>query len=170
MKYINELKHHGIKGMRWGVRRAEKKAINQAKKDAKEFARAKMFYGEGAGTRRKLIKNTVKERQKDPIYKKAFEEALNNQNMAEHVSKAKSERVRKDTVNNVKKTGKSIVNAVTGHPERLGATMAAMYGIYTIGNKTGINSKVINKAKGVVDAIKLANDRRHVMNMMNRGL
>jgi hypothetical protein len=32
MKYINELKHHGIKGMRLRVRRAEKKAINQAKK------------------------------------------------------------------------------------------------------------------------------------------
>jgi gp021 len=43
-----------------------------------------MFYGEGAGTRRKLIKNTVKERQKDPIYKKAYEEVLNNQNMAEY--------------------------------------------------------------------------------------
>lgn len=39
------LAHHGVKGMKWGVRR-------HARKDAKEMARAKMFHGEGAGTRR----------------------------------------------------------------------------------------------------------------------
>lgn len=74
---MNELYNYGVKGMRWGVRR-------RATKDAKEFARAKMFYGEGAGTRRKLIKATVEERSKDPQYKKAFDEALSKQNMSKH--------------------------------------------------------------------------------------
>lgn len=98
----NELKHYGVIGMRWGVRHdKEKSGINRrtakrAQKDAKEYARAKMFYGEGAGTRRKLIKNTVKERSKDPNYKKAFDEALANQDMAKHVKKAQHERTRKD--------------------------------------------------------------------------
>ena len=74
----DELMHYGVLGMKWGVR----KARNHAKKDAKEYARARMFYGEGAGTRRKLINNTVKQRSKDPIYKKAFDDALAKENMA----------------------------------------------------------------------------------------
>lgn len=42
MYYESELYHHGVKGMKWGVRKQRR----QAKKDAKEYARAKMFYGE----------------------------------------------------------------------------------------------------------------------------
>ena len=45
----SELMHYGVKGMKWGVRR-------RARRDAKEFTQAKMYYGEGAGNRRKLIK------------------------------------------------------------------------------------------------------------------
>ena len=58
----SELMHYGVKGMKWGVRR-------RARRDAKEYTQAKMYYGEGAGNRRKLIKATVKARSKDPFYK-----------------------------------------------------------------------------------------------------
>ena len=40
-----------------------------AKKDAEDMARAKAYYGEGAGNRRKQIRNRISERMKDPDYK-----------------------------------------------------------------------------------------------------
>ena len=64
-----ELYHFGVKGMKWGVR----KQRYLAKKDAKETARAKMYYGDGAGVRRRQIKAIVKQRSKDPTYKKAYD-------------------------------------------------------------------------------------------------
>lgn len=126
--------------MKWGIRR-------KARKDAKEYARAKMFYGQGAGTRRKLIKATVDERSKNPEYKKAFDEALSKQDMSKHASKAKTERKVKDTKNAVAKIGRGIVNIVTGHPERLGATLAVAAAAYGVAHKTGADKIIANTAK-----------------------
>ncbi len=55
------LEHYGVRGMRWGVSNDRRGGVSRktdkvARKDAQEFARAKMYYGTGAGTRRKLIR------------------------------------------------------------------------------------------------------------------
>ena len=84
--YDDELAHFGVLGMKWGHR----KTIKNAKDDAHEFARAKMFYGEGAGTRRKLIKAKVEQRSKDPLYKSEFDKAMSEQNMGKHAEKSKT--------------------------------------------------------------------------------
>lgn len=52
----SELMHYGVKGMKWGVRR-------RARRDAKEFTQAKMYYGEAAGiapTEKELLTKAVK--------------------------------------------------------------------------------------------------------------
>lgn len=95
------LEHHGIKGMHWGIRNdrngVPRKTDRAAKKDAVEFARAKLFFGVGAGNRRKLIKNTVEAKKKrDPLYAKAFDRHLSEQDLSTHASKAVSERNRID--------------------------------------------------------------------------
>lgn len=135
------LEHFGVKGMRWGVRNAESttgfharvdgapgvhpKTDNLARKHAEEFARAKMFYGQGAGTRRKLIKATVESHKKqDPSYAKAFDHHLARQNMGEHASKARSERARKNTVATGKKTTMAVLRRATGQYGNAAAAIA----------------------------------------------
>ena len=135
------LEHHGIKGMKWGVRNAETQARyasegkvsfrtnRKAKKDAKEYAQAKMYYGEGAGTRRKLIKNQVAQRSKDlPGYSKAFEQHLANQDMAKAVKSAKSKRKRTDAVNATRKTARGTVHALAGNTAYASAAALALVG------------------------------------------
>lgn len=56
--------------------------------------------------------------------------------MSKHASKAKAERNVKDVINNA-----------TGHPEKLGAGLAAAYGAYVIAHKTGIDKVITNAAK-----------------------
>ena len=153
----DELRHFGIRGMHWGVRRfqnedgtlteAGKKRYREASKDAKEFARAKMYYGEGAGTRRKLIKNKVEEKSKDPAYKEAFDFALSRQDMNKHVEAAKRERKLNDTKNNISKTGRGIVNILAGNPERAAASVLVTYGALRV---TGLDKKIVEKGKQVV--------------------
>lgn len=140
------LAHYGVKGMKWGVRKARR----VAQKDAKEYARAKMYYGEGAGNRRKLIRAKVEERSKDENYKKAFDEALAQQDMADHATKAKAERTANTAVKTTVKTGRGIVNSALG---RIGSASAAAATIYTVGQVTGINQKVSDLMKKKVSEL-----------------
>lgn len=145
--------HFGVKGMKWGVRKdrssgASRRTDREAKKDAQEFARAKVFYGQGAGTRRKLIKNTVEAKSsRNPAYKKAFDRHLATQDMSKHVSKARSERKRKDVVGGTAKTARGVKNVLNGNSRyaSLAATMLVGGAMYA--RKSGIDRVVMRNAK-----------------------
>ncbi|MBO7631879.1 MAG: hypothetical protein J6S78_06075 [Lachnospiraceae bacterium] len=153
------LQHFGILGMKWGIRRyqnedgtlteAGKKRYSEASKDAKEYARAKMFYGEGAGTRRKLIKAKVEEKSKDAGYKEAFDYALSKQDMSKHSDAAKRERKAKDVKNAAGKIGRGIVNILAGNPQRAAASVLATY---TVLHVTGLDKKIVSAGKKAAQA------------------
>jgi len=88
---------------------AEKRTSKEAKKDAEEFARAKAFYGEGAGNRRKAIKTTVEAKtKKDDFYGLEFEYHLSKQDMQKHMTEATAERHRKDGQKKAEQAGRKI--------------------------------------------------------------
>ena len=116
----SELMHYGVKGMKWGVRR-------RARRDAKEYTLAKMYYGEGAGNRRKLIKAKVKAHSKDPFYKSEFDKAVAKTDMSKRASQAQRQRGRKNARNTTGKTVRGIGNIASGNVSRAGGALALTY-------------------------------------------
>lgn len=162
----NELYHFGVKGMRWGVRRTPAQlghdisAKHKAKKDAKEFARAKMYYGEGAGTRRKLIKAKVAERSKDPKYKEEFDKALGKQDMAKHADKARIERHARDAAGAVAKTGRGFIHLTMGDGARVATSAVAAYSLYRFAKATGADKVMADKVRSAYNSVKSGAARR----------
>lgn len=157
------LAHYGIKGMRWGQRKASipgvsAKTSREARKDATEFAKAKMFYGTGAGTRRKLIKAKVEAKAaKDPNYKKAFDSHLSNQDMGKRAEGARSERKRKDVVAGTAKTARGVKNLALGTGAPVALSAVVLYGAYknprvrAAATKAGKAAYTTIKDSGLVD-------------------
>lgn len=144
--YTSSLYHSGIKGMKWGVRR-------KAKKDAKEYTKAKSFYGEGAGTRRKLIKQKVEYNSKNiPGYKEAFDHYVKNTDMSKRASQAVRERKVKDVKNSAGKAVRGVGNILAGRMQFVGGSMLIGYTALRIGQRYGYipsNEILMDKAYNI---------------------
>lgn len=137
------LVHFGVKGMRWGVRKSStpgvsRKTDREAAKDATEFTKAKMFYGESAGTRRKLIKAKVEAKaKKDPNYKKAFDAHVERTDMGKRAEQARSQRARKDVSNSARKTARGVGHVIRGNSQYASLAAVALVGAGTYAYKNG---------------------------------
>ncbi len=167
------LAHFGVKGMKWGVRNASgisSRTNREARKDAKEFTAAKMFYGEGAGTRRKLINNTVAAKsKKDPRYKEAFDSHVSGTDMSKRASSARSERKRKDVVNTTKKTARGVGHVLRGNSQYASLAAVAVAGAGAVAWKNG-GDKIVKKyggmaVKTIKNEIDIAKTRKFLKDM-----
>ena len=149
--YTSYLVHHGILGMKWGIRRTpeelghytDKQIDKIARKDARRYADAKMYYGEGAGNRRKLLKAELDRKKKDPRYAKLFEEYAANENYARSADRAKFERGARDTGKKVKRVAKAV-----------GGIAVVAGGIYYAANKDKVDRIINNTINTSIDKVK----------------
>ena len=110
------LEHYGVLGMHWGQRKdgVKRSTDHLAKKDAKRHAEAKMFYGQTAGTKRKLLKAEIdRKRERVPGYAEAFDKHLEGVDYAKAAKKAVRTRTRKDVTYRTRITTKQFLG-VTG--------------------------------------------------------
>lgn len=147
------LMHYGVKGMKWGVR----KTRSEARRDAKKYVRAKMFYGETAGTERKLLNAKLKPKMKDPTYKQFFDEYVQNADTAEAARHARGKRAAKDAA----KTGKRYTKKAL---KVIGPIAAASAGAYYAKNKSQIDAAVAY----YVDAAKNELHRRRTARQVGK--
>ena len=100
-----------------------------AKRDAEEYMKAKMYYGKGAGNRRKAIKNKVMAKKTDPEYAKAFDAEYSKLDPAKYASGVNKERRINDGKDILKQSIKDGMNIATGNPQRASTGSRFIYGI-----------------------------------------
>lgn len=123
-----------------------KRLQKDAKKDAEDMARAKAYYGEGAGNRRKQIRNRISERMKDPDYKAEYEKQLASQDMSKHQKAANRERHAQDAKNTVAKTARGIKNLLMG----VGSASLTAVALYNAAKLTGADKKIAEFGKKAI--------------------
>lgn len=117
----------------------------QAIKDADEFAMAKMFYGEGAGVRRRLINQTVMfKRANVPGYAEAFEKELAHQDFAKLSRKARRDRRFLDAKGAIDKNGKALVR---GDYRNLSLPLLVIGSAAFVAHQTGADKKAWDFSK-----------------------
>ena len=117
----------------------------EAIKDADEYAMAKMFYGEGAGVRRRLINQTVQFKIANiPGYDVAFQQELAKQDFAKLSRKARRERRRIDTAKAVNKNGKALVRGDLG---AMSLPIIVVAGAAYVAHQTGYDKKAVEYTK-----------------------
>lgn len=171
------LEHYGVKGMKWGVRRDQatldraagrrpagvsRRTNRKARKDAKEYTQAKMFYGDGAGNRRKLIKNKVESNsKKDSNYKKAFDFHVEKTDMGKRVSQATRKRKVEDVKSGTGKTFRGVVNTIKGNPRNASAVATVVATAGFAAYKAGAHEHIAKFAKDGYGKVKDFNNRRN---------
>lgn len=123
-----------------------------AAKDAKEWAAAELFFGEGAGTRRKLLAADIGYKTENVSeYYPAFKKAYDQQNFSQLAMKAAKERKNIDRANMLGKNARAIIR---GDRRGLSTGLAVVVGIVYVAHQTGYDQKALIEGKKQYKKIK----------------
>lgn len=116
-----------------------------ARQDAHEWARAEMFFGAGAGTRRKLLQAEIEgKRGRIPGYADLFDQYYSEQNFADHAIAAAKERKRIDRMVALKKNTRG---SLTGNPKSMSTGLLLVGAAYVFATQTGLDEILKEEAK-----------------------
>lgn len=116
-----------------------------AAKDAAEYAAAQMSYGEGAGTRRKLIESAVAYKiERIPGYQQAFGNAMAHQDVTKHIRNAKRSRRAKDVGALASRNIKAVAR---GDRSGMSTPIIIAIVIGTVAHQTGYDKKAWDYTK-----------------------
>lgn len=141
------------------------KIEKMAAKDAHEFGVAQMFFGEGAGTRRKLIEAVINERVETiPGYERALDQAYGKLSQIEMAEKAVAERKKIDRIHSA---GKNFRALKRGNIAGLSNGVFVAVGVYYVARVTGADKVVIAKTKEGYSKVKAELDKRRGTTVIN---
>lgn len=124
---------------------SKSKLDKMAQHDAERWAAAEMFYGEGAGTRRKLVSAEVQSKMFDiPAYHDAFHQAYQALNMDKFAKAAVRER---QAIDRAAKASKNLRAIRTGNYQGLSTGVFAAVGTAYVLHVTGYDKVLLEESK-----------------------
>lgn len=124
-----------------------------AQHDAERWAAAEMFYGEGAGTRRKLMAAEVETKMFDDLeYYNAFHKAYEALNMDKFAKAAVRER---QAIDRVAKASKNLRAIRTGNYQGLSTGVFAVVGTAYVMHLTGYDKVLLEEGKKAYKKAKI---------------
>lgn len=124
-----------------------------AKQDAEDYGLALMFFGEGAGTRRKLISAVVDQKVNDiEGYAEAFDNAFGKLNQMEMAEKALAERKK---IDRAAKAGKNLRALKSGNLNNLSTGVFVIVGAVYVAHVTGYDKKIEAETKKLYKKAKI---------------
>lgn len=119
--------------------------VKEAAKDAERWAAAEMFFGEGAGTRRKLLEPEIARKvERMSGYHEAFEAAYDNLDMTKFAEQAIKERKKIDSM---AKANKNFRALKSGNLRGLSNGVFIVAGVAYVAHTTGYDKVAMAEGK-----------------------
>lgn len=131
-----------------------------AQQDAYRWAEAEMFFGEGAGTARKLLSAELNEKMlKVPGYQSAFDKSYAVQDFASHALRAAK---RRKSINRNKYVRKNVSALLRADRKNLSNGVAAVVIVAGVARATGYDKVAVAKVKHEKDRFDEWRRKRHL--------